>query len=190
MPKGIFLLSDETSALSSEKKYFLDANVWIFALGNPPGSNSNFQAYLDFLDKLLENKFKIFSHTILISEVFNALMRISFEEFKNVEQIRTGTKPKLDFKRDFRGSNEYNLAFERFQSDINAYLPCIHILDTEYDFDLNYLIKNLPVSSDFNDYLYYEMALDLNLTIVTDDRDFNYTGIEILTENRALLKGF
>jgi hypothetical protein len=115
-------------------------------------------------------------------------MRISFEEYRKVEQYRTGIRPNLDFKKDFRGNNEYNLAFERFQSDISAYLPYIHILDTEYDFDLSYLIKNLPVSSDFNDYLYYEMAVDLNLTIVTDDRDFNYSGIEILTESPNLLK--
>jgi hypothetical protein len=31
------------------------------------------------------------------------------------------------------------------------------------------------------------MALDLGLTIVTDDGDFDYQGIQVLTENQKLL---
>ncbi|OOG76496.1 PIN domain-containing protein [Algoriphagus sp. A40] len=186
MPTGIFRLTKETA--SSEKRYFLDANVWIFALGNPPSPNTKGQEYIDFLDSLLGSKMKIYSHTILISEVFNALMRITFKDFTKSEELRTGKKLNLDFKKDFRHTKEYLQAFTRFQSDIEAYLPFIHIIDKEYDYEMSYLIKNLPPNSDFNDYLYYEMAVDLGLTIVTDDGDFNYSGVEILTENNTLLK--
>lgn len=185
MKKGFFKLSEEK--LSNEKKYFLDANVWIFALGNPPNSRVKSEDYIIFLDSLIENNLPIYSHTILISEVFNALMRIAFIDYLNTEEIRTGTKPKLDFKKDFRSKDEYSNTFERFQSDIQAYLPYVRLIDKEYDYELDYLIKNMPVSSDFNDYLYYEMALDQGLSIVTDDSDFNYTDIEVLTENKKLL---
>jgi predicted nucleic acid-binding protein len=185
MPSGIFRLTKEKA--SSGKHYFLDANVWIFALGNP-SSNSKGQEYIDFLDSLLEKEFKIYSHTILISEVFNALMRINFKDFVHTEELRIGKSQKLDFKRDFRQTEEYFQAFSRFQSDIEAYIPFLQMLDKEYNYEMSYLIKNLPPNSDFNDYLYYEMALDLGLTIVTDDSDFNYGGIEILTENPKLLR--
>ncbi|WP_194972534.1 PIN domain-containing protein [Aquiflexum lacus] len=185
MRKGFFKLSEET--IDIEKKYFLDANVWIFALGNPPGPNTNGVQYIKFLDSLIENESPIYCHTILISEVFNALMRIAFSDYLKMEELKTGTKPKLDFKKDFRGMEEYSNTFKRFQSDFQAYLPYFKIIDKEYEYELGYLIKNLPVSSDFNDYLYYEMALDQGLSIVTDDGDFNYSGIEIITENRSLL---
>ncbi|MBN3583368.1 PIN domain-containing protein [Algoriphagus aestuarii] len=184
MPVGISRLTEEIP--SPDKKYFLDANVWIFALGNP-SSNSNGQEYIDFLDNLLANEMEIYSHTILISEVFNALMRITFKDFVRIKEYQAGKSLHLDFKKDFRQTEEYLQAFKRFQSDIEAYLPFIRIIDKEYEYEMSYLIKNLPPTSDFNDYLYYEMAVDLGLVIVTDDKDFNYDGIEILTENRALL---
>lgn len=186
MPAGISRLTEEIA--SSDKKYFLDANVWIFALGNPPSSNSNGQEYIDFLDSLLASEMKIYSHTILISEVFNALMRITFRDFVKIKEHQAGKRLHFDYKKDFRHTEEYLQAFKRFQSDIEAYLPFIHIIDKEYEYEMSYLIKNLPSTSDFNDYLYYEMALDLGLVIVTDDGDFDYEGIEILTENKELLK--
>lgn len=174
--------------LDTERKYFLDANVWIFALGSPPSLNTPGEEYIRFLDRLLESGAQVYSHSILISEVFNALMRINFQDYLKAEQYRTGKKPALDFKRDFRGKGEYLNALSRFKSDIQAYLPNIQLIDSQLNFELEYLVKNIPTSSDFNDYLFYEMALDQKLTIVTDDGDFNFSDIEILTENSWLIR--
>ncbi len=174
--------------LDESMKYFLDANVWIFALGNPPSPNTPGEEYIKFLDRLIESGTPIYSHTILISEVFNALMRINFQDFLKTEEYRTGRKPQLDFKKDFRGKTEYLDALSRFKSDIQAYLPSIHLIDKEIEFELGYLVENIPSSSDFNDYLFYEMAISQNLTVVTDDGDFNFSDIEILTQNSWLIK--
>lgn len=174
--------------LDGSRKYFLDANVWIFALGNPPSPKTPGEEYIQFIDTLLESETQIYSHSILISEVFNALMRINFQDYLKTEQYRTGKKPLIDFKRDFRGKVEYLNALNRFKSDIQAYLPNIKLIDNQLNFDPEYLVKNIPSTSDFNDYLFYEMALDQKLTIVTDDGDFNFSDIEILTENNWLLK--
>jgi predicted nucleic acid-binding protein len=186
MSLNISKLSDHP--LDGGRKYFLDANVWIFALGNPPSPNTPGEDYIKFLDRLIESGTPIYSHTILISEVFNALMRINFQDYLNAGQYRTGKRPKLDFKRDFRGKAEYLNALSRFKSDIQAYLPSIQLIDKEIEFELGYLTKNIPTSSDFNDYLFYEMALAQNLTVVTDDGDFNFSDIEILTQNNWLIK--
>ena len=186
MSVSISRLSDHR--LDKEKKYFLDANVWIFALGNPPSPKTPGEEYIKFLDTLLESGIEIYAHSILISEIFNALMRINFQDYLKSEHHRTGKKPILDFKKDFRGRSEYLDALSRFKSDIQAYSSNIQLIDNQLDFDPDYLIKNIPSSSDFNDYLFYEMALDQNLTIVTDDGDFNFSGIEILTQNPWLLK--
>ncbi len=177
------------------EKYFLDSNVWIFALSNITNPTPSESIYMDFMGKMLENGCIFYSHSLVISEVFNAIARINFKNYKrflpkdpknrlSVHQIEN-----LDFKRDYRGSDDYLHNFERFKSEFEIYCHNIHILDREIEIDVAYQVKNIDANSDFNDYLYYEMALDLDLTIITDDGDFNYQEIEILTENQTLLRG-
>lgn len=151
MALNIAKLSDHK--LDDQKMYFLDANVWIFSLGNPPSPNTPGEEYIKFLDRLLESGAPIYSHSILISEVFNALMRINFQDYLKAEQYRTGNRPVLDFKKDYRGKPEYLNALSRFKSDIQAYLPNIQLIDNQLNFDPDYLVKNIPNTSDFNDYL-------------------------------------
>ena len=149
---------------------------------------------MSFAENLLQNEIKIPTHTLIFSEVFNALLRNAFEDFKS--QLKANTldeveRKKIDgynLKKHFRGTQEYQTTLERIKSDIQAYIPSLEFLDKSYDLDFEYISKSLTTSSDFNDYLYYEMALDLGLTIVTDDGDFNFSGIEILTESYWLLK--
>jgi len=190
MPFNISKLSDQT--LSKEKCYFLDANVWVFTLGAISSPNKKELIYIDFAENLLLNEFQIWSHSLVFSEVFNALIRNSFSDFKN-QLLTKETNPrerigKFTVKRDFRGTPEYHSAFERIKSDVQAYVPNLEFLDKAYDLDFKYISQNYPSNSDFNDYLYYEMAIDKNLTLVTDDGDFSFSDVEILTENQFLLK--
>lgn len=185
-------LSNHT--IDPDRKYFLDANVWIFGLGGIFNPTLQEKTYIDFLGELKIRDQKIYSHSLIFSEVFNALMRNGFDNYK--ENIRHDPKRKLSdqqisnlkFKKDFRGSEAYQEIFDQYKSDISIFIESISFLDKEFDFDFKYLTSSIVSNSDFNDYFYYEMALDLGLTIVTDDGDFNYDGISILTENSWLLK--
>lgn len=180
--------------LDSKKQYFLDSNVWIFALGAILSPNKKESVYIEFVDNLLVSDFKIWTHSLVFSEVCNALIRNSFDDYKNEllahenRSIERDKINKLGLKKDFRGSSEYNSTLERIRSDIQSYIPNLMFLDKLFDIDFGYLIKNYPSNSDFNDYLYYEMALEHSLTIITDDGDFNYSDVEIFTENHWLLK--
>jgi len=180
--------------LDNKKQYFLDANIWIFALGAILSPNKKESVYIEFVDNLLVGDFKIWTHSLVFSEVFNALIRNSFDDYKN-ELLANEHRPaerlriqNLLLKRDFRGTSEYYSALERIKSDIQSYVPNLEFLDKLYDLDFGYLTKNYSSDSDFNDYLYYEMSLDHSLTIITDDGDFNFSEVEILTENHWLLK--
>lgn len=180
--------------LDGRKRYFLDANVWVFTLGAIFNPTPRETAYLSFSENLLQNEVKIQAHTLVFSEVFNALLRNAFDDFKRQLKAKASNdseRKKIEeysLKKHFRGTPEYQTTLERIKSDVQAYIPCLEFLDRSYDLDFEYISKSLNASSDFNDYLYYEMALDLGLTIVTDDGDFNFSGIEILTENPWLLK--
>lgn len=180
--------------LDPKKQYFLDSNVWIFALGAILSPNQKESIYIDFVDELLSSKFQIWTHSLVFSEVFNALIRNSFDDFKR-QLLATESNPQarkkienMVIKKDFRGTNQYNSTITRIKSDIQSYVLGLNFLDKSYDLDFSYITKNYPSNSDFNDYMYYEMALDHSLTIVTDDGDFNFSDVEIITENQWLLK--
>ncbi|WP_339757519.1 hypothetical protein [Algoriphagus aquimarinus] len=180
--------------LDDKKQYFLDANIWIFTLGAILSPNKKESIYIEFVDSLLVGGFKIWSHSLVFSEVFNALIRNSFDDYKNqllANESRSAERQRIQslvLKKDFRGTSEYNSAMERIKSDVQSYVPNLEFLDKLYDLDFGYLTKNYSSNSDFNDYLYYEMSLDHSLTIITDDGDFNFSDVEILTENSWLLK--
>lgn len=179
--------------IDSSKNYFLDSNIWIFALGNIANPNRRESIYIEFIGKLLDKELTIYSHSIVISEVFNAISRINFKNYKNNlpfdpnNRLSSTQIEKLDFKKDYRGTEDYLYNLGLFKSEFEVYANNIKLIDKDLDLDIGYLVKNVDGTSDFNDYLYYEMAIDLGLTIVTDDGDFDYQEIEILTENQSLL---
>lgn len=180
--------------LDAKKKYFLDANVWIFALGAILAPNKKESVYINFVDSLLLGDHKIWTHSLVFSEVLNALIRNSFDDYKN-ELLAKESNPsqrdkisKLSLKKDFRNTPQYYNTLERVKSDIQSYITNLEFLDKTYDIDFEYLVKNYPSNSDFNDYVYYEMSMDNKLTVVTDDGDFNFSDLEIYTENRWLLE--
>jgi predicted nucleic acid-binding protein len=178
--------------VESNRKYFLDSNVWIFALSNILNPNPKESVYIDFIGKLLEKEQVIYSHTLVVAEVFNAIARINFKNFKKNlpfdpnNQLNSQQIDNLDFKKDYRGSEDYMYHLSQFKSEFEIYSKNIKLMDKEIDLDIAYLVKNVDGNSDFNDYFFYELAIDLGLTIVTDDRDFDYKGIDILTENQSL----
>ncbi|WBL42305.1 hypothetical protein PBT90_16335 [Algoriphagus halophytocola] len=180
--------------LDPKKQYFLDANVWIFSLGAIFSPNKKESVYINFVDKLLAGGHKIWTHSLVFSEVLNALIRNSFDDYKNELLARESDSSerdkilKLSLKKNFRNTTQYYNTLERVKSDIESYIPNLVFLDKLYDFNFEYLSKNYPSNSDFNDYIYYEMSLDHSLTIITDDGDFDFSDIEIFTENQWLLK--
>ncbi len=69
--------------IDPERKYFLDANIWILILKSPLNPRSRETQYLKFFESLLEKKISIYAHSLLLSEIFNRIMRINFDEYKS-----------------------------------------------------------------------------------------------------------
>lgn len=175
-------------SLDPRRKYFLDANIWITYLINPQFPKPKELVYMGFFEKLIENQIPIFSHSLIISEVINAMLRIAFKAYKvnlslDPSNRLTQTQiQKLDFKKNYRITSDYVHHLRNIKGDLGAYIPFVEVLDDQFKSDLDYLVKNFPENSDFNDFFYHRMAMATDLTIVTDDGDFCYNNIDILSE--------
>ena len=53
--------------------------------------------------------------------------------------------------------------------------------------DIWEMLKRIPHIADFNDYYYSRFCRNNGYSIVTDDGDFKFEGVEILTANSQLL---
>jgi len=179
--------------LDSSKKYLLDSNIWITYLSNPQLPKPKEKVYMSFFEDLINSQVSIFTNSLIISEIINAMLRIAFKAYKENLQLDPSNTltsqqiQKLEFKSDYRATTDYEVNLKNLKSDLLAYLPFVESLDGKYMPDLDDLVAKFPDNSDFNDFFYYKMALDQGLTIVTDDGDFYYKRVEILTENGKLV---
>jgi hypothetical protein len=174
------------------RMYFLDANVWIYALQYiiTPSSNHWEQVYVDFFEDLINDTIqpKILMPSVLFSEIVNTYIRqVALEDFKNTSGILNP-----NFKRDFRPTPEYLNAYHSILDDLNSYKSCIQFIDDSNILSpLPHFLSRAFTNIDFNDKYYYHLLKELSkntaITIVTNDGDFHIEDIPILTVNRDLL---
>jgi hypothetical protein len=182
--------------------YFFDANIWIAAIKqNHCGTiDIRIKPYIEFFDavvslnnitdpkivKRLKFQPKIIMTSMLLSEIINAYLRkVSMVLFYNNNM--TG----IDFKRDYREMvhSDYEKQLKNIVSDIQAFNSMLHFVDDDFkSMDASSIFPFLNRKVDFNDFYYFKLMKSLNIPIVTDDKDFNFEDILILTENTKLLK--
>lgn len=197
---------DITTILPDEYPYyFFDANVWIAALRSSTTSpDRSKQVYIDFFEavvqmsgcndkraiKRMKNQPKIIVTSLLISEIVNTFMR------KVAMQIYFGQDtPKKDFKKDYRIAQyaHYNTYLQSLVSDFAAFKEYIKLYDDNLNgigiFDI---LNSLNDNVDYNDsYFYYHLNdFPEKVSIVTDDSDFNFQDIPIITANSKLIKRY
>ncbi len=170
------------------KVYLLDANVWIFVLRPPATLKPNEQVYVDFFDALVnlatnpkcKNKPTIHMSGLIFSEVCNAHMRANWDIYNQVN----GTN--LSYK-DYRKTADFDKHLNAIKSDFNSYSSTFKFDATDAAMCLENLLT-LPKGCDYNDFYYFRVAHKNNFVIVTNDGDFVFPEIEILTFNGQLLK--
>jgi hypothetical protein len=173
--------------------YFLDANVWIYALQYMSSGSSNDmeQLYVDYFSAIIDDTVqpRILMPSVLFSEIINTYIRqVAFEDYK-----RSLGSSNLNFKRDFRPTRDYLNAYDSILDDLSSYKKCLQFID---DKDIlhpvpHYLTKS-NIHIDFNDKYYFHLLSVImknqDLTIVTNDGDFQIENIPILTVNATLLR--
>ncbi len=195
-------------------EYFIDANVWIAQLQSQNFvANLRFSPYLDFFEgiislnietnpkalKLIKVKPKIIVTSLLLSEIFNGYLRqVAMKVYYSVEATKAGCHTeedinkytrKFDFKKDYRPTSDFTTQLKKLKSDFKAYKDYIEFRDDRFnDIGPITVIDSISNQSDFNDfYYYYSLEVD-QVPIVTDDKDFIFQDIPIITANKTLLK--
>ena len=184
-----------TTTSVSSTYYFVDAQVWIYALQGDTALAWWQKEYVTFFYNIIEcdmePKPKIVMPTLLFSEILNTwLTKIALKDFKIENQIGGND---FIFKRDYRPTPHYKENYEKICDDIlSLKSSLIFINDSSIVSDNPAYIKSSIDPFDFNDFLYYILCKEVqksnSISILTNDGDFQVSDIPIITNNRELIK--
>ena len=172
---------------SFNEGFFLDNNILVFIycpIGNYEKAKQ--KQYSAFLKELKDRNSTIYINSLVLSEFANVFLRIDFRLWKKESGI-----PKLDYKKDFVGSDRFKDTVKDVKIAIKQILKISE--KTSDDFHAINLenVFNEFGNADFNDSYYIEQARFKNWKIVTDDADFqtaNYENLEVITANENIIE--
>jgi len=198
-----FIIKDISNTHPTDFKfYFLDSNVLInYFQYERSGTPNSKQKYSDFVSTVINLNFvaksddtprpKFILTSLLLSEFFNAYMRqVSIKTYAAKLNVPVDS---VDYKRNFRPSETYSKELKQLISDLDIWnvFGCTELLDDDFKAlnPFSEILPNLDSKSDFNDYYFYALLKNRKDTaIVTDDADFAFENLPIITSNSKLLR--
>ncbi|MCZ7382411.1 MAG: PIN domain-containing protein [Candidatus Methanoperedens sp.] len=167
---------------SERDKIFFDANIWLAIYGPSPQHWAQ-SPCSSLFHELIKNNIDIYINSLIISEVVNSWARLEF----NQQRIKLNFKTN-EFKK-FRETPEFlNVA-----EDISINMEKILRWSKRFDSSLEYIDMEIINSNyrsgtyDFNDLIFREICKVNDFILVTNDRDFCATDVNILTANNYML---
>ena len=160
--------------INNNEKVFIDTNIliYLFSPDFVSSNERNIEQYSKILEILLEKNAQIYISSVVVSEFINRILRIDYEKKKD-------TYP--DFKRDYRGSNEYKETLKLILKELKKILKIsIKIDDSFSEFDIiEWYKKDTNQDLDFNDLNIAFLVEKNNLKLLSNDSDFENFGINI-----------
>ena len=190
--------------------YFLDSNVWIWYLMAEQFGDDILKKdkekwkkqkyYVEFVRsivtlnaytdkkaiKTLTHQPKIVLTSLLISELINRYLRLSMED--HIDSLETAKERNEYTFKKFRDTLYYQEQHRYIISVFQEMSHLLHFIDDEFNaLKPLELLANLTDKYDFNDFYYYNLLKNKNITIVTDDGDFKFEDMEIVTYRYDLI---
>lgn len=183
---NIINLNTVDLVFSSKDIILLDTNIWIYLfypLGNYGIKTSN--KYSSIYKKIINSKSKVIVPATVISEIFNTCLRFEFSLLKDLD-----SKKYKDFKKDFRGTEEYQKSVEKLSETIkNIILKNSTVVNDLFEYINIDNILVIDEEFDFNDKLIIEICKKYGAKLLTHDKDFKKYKIDfpldILTFNNS-----
>ena len=164
------------------RKVLFDANVLIYIFGTVDQKRWE-KEYASMYARLLEQKNEIFVSYTVISEFVNSVFRSDFEIYKTQNTLYD-----MRFK-DFRNASAGKEALEGIYIIVKENI-LKHFGVVAKKFFKPDIEKMLKVDSlDFGDKAILSICQDNNFVLLTNDTDFTYADIDILTSHPKILKG-
>lgn len=168
MANQVIKIKDHSPKTS--ESYFFDNNIWMFLLC--PSGNYEIRKqsiYSSFLNNLRGLKIPVFINSMVLSEFANSYLR---RDFKLTNDNPATAGQFANFKRDFVGSNSYNIAVKEVKKHIENIMKLTEKCSDEYPAInmANILVDFVAVG--FNDSYYANLANKRGMIVVSDDSDF------------------
>lgn len=159
-----------------DRNIFVDANILIYWNWASAGNEQNEIDYSSVYSELMKQENKLFVDFLVISEVINRIFRIEHKKLQ----------PAMDYKQ-FRDSRQgktilsdiYNIVKDRILEDF-----CVVGKSFSEDDIRDFLIVD---SLDFMDKGILDICKENNFVLLTNDKDYKNSDIDILTCNRQIL---
>lgn len=159
----------------AERNIFVDANVLIYLFW-PTGQHSFEDNYARVFRNILRQGNNLFVDYLVISEVINRVVRIEHQKINPTQKFK-------DFRNSQDGKDVLEDIFIIVKNDI---LNRFNVVGKS--FDKKEIESFLIVDElDFVDKATVTICFENNLVLLTNDRDFKNSGLDILTGNSRIL---
>jgi predicted nucleic acid-binding protein len=171
----------KTYRFSSGEKILVDANIWLYLYPPPMNTNVPFaRQYSSGFAQMVNDGARPVLDPLILSEYLNSYCRIEWAgQFKS-------NYPKF---KDFRNSSDFRTVAGKAGFFARRILDFCLVHDIPgNDLDLHQAVADFESTGlDFNDALLADICKKHDLKLLTNDADFRFGGIEVLTTNPRLL---
>lgn len=157
------------------RNIFVDANVLIYLFW-PTGQHNYEKNYARVFRSLLRQGNNLYVDFLIVSEVINRIHRIEHKKLKPHQRYK-----------EFRNSIEGKEALEDIYTIVKStILKRIEVIGKS--FDKKEILNFLNIDElDFVDKTTVKICEENKLVLLTNDRDFKNTGLDVLTGNPVIL---
>jgi len=157
------------------KDIFIDANVIIYLFW-PTGQRNFEENYARVFRNLLRQGNKLYLDFFIISEVINTVLRIEYQKLNPEHKFK-------EFRNSQDGKNVVSDIYLIIQNDILSKFNIIGKSFNRSNIEGILIVDQL----DFVDKATVSICSENNLILLTNDKDFKNSGLNILTDNPHIL---
>lgn len=150
--------------------FFFDTNVWLYIFA-PIGNNSKKlqQKYTTLYKAILSRGAKLQITSLVIAEYINAVLRMSFKQWKREDYGRINA----DFKRDYRTTEHYSNALSDAKDQVEMMISsATRFPDNFQNVDIVAIINRMNHLCDYNDSCLIQFCEQSGAKLVSHDQDF------------------
>jgi predicted nucleic acid-binding protein len=157
------------------KDVFFDANILIYLFW--PTSQHNFEKnYAHVFKKLLQQRNNLFVDFLVLSEVINRVVRIEHQKLNPTQKFK-------DFRNSQNGKDALYDIYIIVKNDILKQFNVVGKTFNKQEIESYLIVDEL----DFVDKATVTLCKENALVLLTNDKDFKNTDLDILTGNLSIL---
>lgn len=163
-----------------DRKVFFDANILLYLYWS---TNLSWQErYSQVYSKLIDQNNPFVLHYVVISEFINRAIKIEYSNYLRENNITSKDFSYKSYRDSEAGKEVQNDVYTLVKSILLEQFEIVNKNLNQIEIEAMLEVDNL----DFSDKLINQVCKDNNYVLLTNDRDFKDTGIDILTLNRNI----